>query len=294
MNNRKKVDPDTLDKESPSGYLVDDSFRDSYKIDYAEQSTDAMTPKTSVSHAIATAEMGEELYGFRSDRRVRLLRDTALMLLLLTGMFVSSAIYLSLKSSEQREFENIFYDQASQVGRDLSSQLEVKLRALDAFSVSITSYGRQVSSGWPYITVPDFAERASSTLRASKGIALAIHPVVKGEDLTEWEKYAVQNQAWLEESLDFQSRQAPGSSTTAAPNMISEVVYRVVDGTPTEVQGPNTRLPLWEHFPAHDGLPPVNYDASSNRLHKDALDVVIDNGVPVLGQAFEMSRSFHG
>ncbi|CAJ1963516.1 unnamed protein product [Cylindrotheca closterium] len=288
----KSIDIDKLENDNATKFLVDDSFKDNFD-------DEGSTSETSATHVASSAEMREAMNGFRSDKRVRLLRDVALMLLLLSALFVSTGVYFSLTSSERREFENTFDDQATQVGHDLANQLEAKLRALDAFSVSITSYARQVSTNWPNITVPDFAERAASTLRASKGTALAIHPVVKGEDLMKWEEYAVQNQAWLEESLDFQSRQSPkvlgGSSTrNSAANVISQFVYRVVDGSPTEVDGSDTRLPLWEHFPSHDGLPPVNYDALSNRLHEDALDVVMDDGLPVLGLAFDVSKSFHG
>lgn len=290
----KNIEIHTMEDESVTSYHIEENIRDD---DDDRASKDSITDQVSrmTKRSTPTAENGEAMDGIRSDKRVRLFRDTALMLLLLSAIFVSTAVYISLMASELREFENTFDDQASQVGQALKSQLEAKLWALGAFSVSITSYARsQLSSDWPNISVPDFAERASSTLRASKGIALAIHPVVRDEDLVEWEEYAVQSQTWLQESLDFQSRQSETAGSSSIAANISEFVYRVVDGIPSEVQGSDTLLPLWEHFPAHDGLPPVNYDALSDRLHKKALNVVMDTGLPVLGQAFDLSRSFHG
>lgn len=301
---------DELDGDDRSAQSMDSEYfsNDMLGNETNGDKADSITSKTSGSHTIRNGEGGgETIEVFRGDKRVRLLRDTALMLLVLTALFVSMGVYISLKASEQREFDNTFEDQAAQLGSVLQSQLETKLRALDTLSVSLASFARSEEYDWPTITVPDFAARAASTLRASRATALAIHPVVQGANLTRWEEYSVQAQGWLEDSLEFQSRQ---SSDRIAPHPrllnVSEFVYQVVDGVPTRVVvdddndndndniGDKVVLPLWEYFPTHDELSPVNYDAMSDRFHRDAVRNVLDNHVAVLGQSFDLSRSYHG
>ncbi|KAL3927500.1 MAG: hypothetical protein SGBAC_013060, partial [Bacillariaceae sp.] len=122
-NENNNINIHTTEDASVTSYHIDEKFYD----DDDEASKDSITDQTSVSRQTPTAEAMD---GIRSDKRVRLLRDTALMLLLLSAMFVSTAVYISLMASEQREFENTFDDQASQVGHALESQLEAKLWAL--------------------------------------------------------------------------------------------------------------------------------------------------------------------
>ena len=284
----KTASIDTLETRIRNSLILD------YSLNYDEPSSTDFNTSTKRVQGNGNAEVEETLDGFRSDKRVRLLRDTMLMLLLIITLFVTLAVYFSQSASEQEDFEKAFKDQALEVGHALRSELEAKLLVLDAFSVSIKSHSlSQESSNWPFVTIPDFAERASSTLRACKGISLALHPIVQSEELTQWEEYSVKSQAWLQESLKFQSMESSEALLSSA-NRISEVVYRVEHGTPTEIHDSVRFLPLWEHFPVQNGLPPVNYDVLTDRLHRYALEEVLENGAAVMGQAFDLSRSFHG
>ncbi|KAL3933780.1 MAG: hypothetical protein SGBAC_010247, partial [Bacillariaceae sp.] len=107
----KNINIHTTEDESVTSYHIDEKFDDD-----DDASKDSITDQVSSMNkrSTPTAENGEAMDEIRSDKRVRLLRDTALMLLLLSAMFVSTAVYISLMASEQREFENTFDDQASQ------------------------------------------------------------------------------------------------------------------------------------------------------------------------------------
>jgi hypothetical protein len=271
-------------------------------------STESFAGGTSNTATNDSAGIQEAAKLFQNDDRVRLLRDVALMLLVLTATFVSSAVYVSLRASEQREFENRFADQSAQVGHALNSQLGVKLRAIDSLSVTLTSYAGSRSSGWPNVTLPDFDYRAASTLSIGRSIAVELHPLVYRENMREWEEFSFHAQEWRREDLEFQSMYQNSNKNSLDsdgvfeenqnnPNVqnISEFIFHVNDGIPTKVEEADIMLPLWQHSPVHDdGIPWVNYDVLKQERNEDALTEVMQNQVAVLGQFFDLSQSFHG
>lgn len=256
----------------------------------------------------------------KNDERVRLLRDVGLMMLLLTATFVSSAVYLSLRSSEQRAFEAKFADQSSHVGLALNAQLGVKLRAIDTMSVTITSYTGSQGNGssWPHVTLPDFDYRSASAMRNGGGISIGLHPLVYRENRQEWEAFSSQAQGWRRQGLEFQriyenSLESSGlhddddeanhdhrqlHSGELDVQNVSEHIFQVgVNGFPEILEETaDVMLPLWQHSPVHDGLPWVNYDVlrEKNERSRDALKDVISNKVTLLGQFFDLADSFHG
>jgi hypothetical protein len=248
----------------------------------------------------------------QNDARIRLLRHLALLLLLLTGTLVSSAVYMSLRASEQREFETRFADQSAHAGHAFRSELGIKLRTIDSLSVSITSHAGSQSSGWPNFTLPDFGYRAATTLSIGRSIAVALYPLVYRENVREWEEFSYQAQEWRREDLEFQSMHPNSLDSDGVhdhdhrflfeeyhnnPNVqnISEFIFHVNDGIPTKVEEAGIMLPLWQHSPVHDdGLPWVNYDVLKQERNEDALAEVMQNQVAILGQFFDLSESFHG
>jgi hypothetical protein len=294
----------------------DDGLSISSFTDKEDGSTGSFPGGTSNTATNDSAGIQEAAKLFQNDDRVRLLRDVALMLLVLTATFVSSAVYVSLRASEQREFENRFADQSAQVGNALISQLGVKLRAIDSLSVTLSSYVGSRSSGWPNVTLPHFDYRAASTLSIGRSIAVELHPLVYRENMREWEEFSFHAQEWRREDLEFQSMYQNSNQNSLDsdgvhdhdhrflfeenhnnPNVqnISEFIFHVNDGIPTKVEEADIMLPLWQHSPVHDdGLPWVNYDALKQERNKDALAEVMQNQVAVLGQFFDLSESFHG
>eukprot|EP00980_Cylindrotheca_fusiformis_P023291 scaffold10332_cov101-Cylindrotheca_fusiformis.AAC.2 len=252
----------------------------------------------------------------KNDERVRLLRDVGIMMLLLTAAFASAAVYMSLRASEQREFESKFTDQAAQVGRGLNSQLVVKLRAIDALSATITSYVGAKETSWPNVTLPDFSFRSAIAIRNGGGVALGLHPIVNAEHRGQWENFSFQAQSWRKDGLEFQKKFQntlpadglhvhddegnPGHRDQVEEfelQTISKYIFQIEDGIPRIVgEEAKVMLPLWQHTPVHDGLPMVNYDIyrKRNRRNLNALNEVMENGVSILGQFFDLAQSFHG
>jgi hypothetical protein len=283
------------------------SFSSRCDIEGKEGGSTKCTSNTGMSEGAGVRDAAKM---FQNDARICLLRDVALMLLVLTGTLVSSAIYMFLRASEQREFENRFADQSVQVGNALSSELGVKLRTIDSLSVSITSHAGSRSSAWPNVTLPDFGYRAATTLSIGRSNAVALYPLVYLENMGEWEEFSYQAQEWRREDLEFQSMYQDLNQNSLDsddrflfeenrnnPNVrnISEFIFHVNNGIPTKVEGAHIMLPLWQHSPVHDdGLPWVNYDILKQERNGVALAEVMQNQVAVLGQVFDLSESFHG
>jgi hypothetical protein len=295
------------------GTIEDDSLSISSFTDKVGGSTESFPGGASNTTTNDSAGIQEAAKMLENDDRIRLFRDVALMLLLLTATFVSS---VSLRASEQSEFENRFADQSAQVGHALSSQLGVKLRAIDSLSVTLTSYARSQSSGWPNVTLPRFDYRAASTLSIGSSIAVSLHPLVYRENIREWEAFSFHAQEWRREDLEFQSIYQNSNQNSLDldgvndhdhrslfeenqnnPNVqnISEFIFHVNDGIPTKAEEADIMLPLWQHSPVHDdGLSWVNYDVLQQKRNEGALAEVMQNQVAVLGQFFDLSKSFHG
>lgn len=259
----------------------------------------------------------------RKDKRIVMIRAIALCVLFIASIVVSGAVYTGLRAAEQREFENIFDDQSTHIGQAIKSELELKLRALDGLSVTMTSYAGSRVGNWPNISLPEFSYRSASTLKIGRGISIAIQPIVHKENLNQWEEFSIENQGWRREGLIFQTlfpdalSSDPGHdrkleddhsmhtnqsdhgglvNTNVDPGNvpnISELIFRVTDGIPTRAEE-DIMIPVWQHSPVHEGLPWVNYDLYSKEGNKGALLEVVENKKAVLGRFFELSESSNG
>jgi len=236
---------------------------------------------------------------------------------------VSSVIYLSLRESEQREFEQRFFDQSAHVVHAVHTNLNAKLSAIDALATTITSYAGSQLNGWPNITLPEFSYRATSALGIGKGLSIGMQPIVYKKNLKEWEEFSVHSQGWRKEGLDFQTTYArpsadsdgddsngghdghsghdghrslnlgSGGPFTGVVQNISHHIFRVDGGIPETIEN-DFMLPVWQHHPVHEGLPWVNYDVNSKVDNKAALAEVLLNHHAVIGLFFELSESSHG
>lgn len=283
-----------------------------------------MTSASSDSNTMS--EVQETTHMLQRDHKVRRIRIITIVVLCVAAASVCGGVYSGLKRSEQREFENRFADQAQQIGHTLETELDNKLRAIDALSVTITSFAlsQQTTKGtqaWPNVTVPEFPYRAASTLSVGRAISVALQPMVAADQISEWEAYSIRRQQWQNEVLAFQAKfpeairpdedSADGATistvseeetrvfTDVSAESISDFVFQI-DNDMIPIRGAITEnrvaLPLWQHAPVHsDGqLPRTNFDTYSVEKNTAALDLVMQNHLAVLGQAFELSESSQG
>jgi hypothetical protein len=83
--------------------------------------------------------------------------------------------------------------------------LERTLGALDALQSQIVSEARSSNQTWPFVTIADFAVRASKLRLLSEVLAISMGNIVTKENRLQWEAYAKENQGWVNESMNVQS-----------------------------------------------------------------------------------------
>ena len=295
----------------------DDSLLGSGDSDNESLSTFSHTAKSKGS----SSGMRETTKMLQKDKWVIRIRIAAVIVILVAAVSVSCVEYFGLRGSEQLEFEHRYEDQAEQLGHALRSELEVKLRAMDSFSVAISSYSVAQSTQWPNISMPDFEFRAATALTNGGGLSIGLQPLVYKENLKEWEEFAIQHQEWRTKGFEFQqlfpgalqtveagdNRQLLGQGKnhsdhtnganvqfdTSSIQNISQHVFQVIDGVPVRVEE-DLMMPVWQYSPIDNGMPYVNYDQYSQERNKDALTEVVKNEVAILGPYFPLSESFHG
>ncbi|CAJ1963522.1 unnamed protein product [Cylindrotheca closterium] len=277
-------------------------------------STFSHTSKSKASGVRETTNM------LQKDKWVIRIRVAAVIVMLMAAVSVSCVEYFGLVGSEQLEFEHRYEDQAEQLGHALQSELGVKLRAMDSFSVAISSYSMNGFVQWPNISLPEFEFRAATALTNGGGLSIGLQPLVHKENLKEWEEYSIQHQEWRTKGLEFQhmfpealqvvaaggNRKLLGAGNHSEPTgeandhsdnssipEISQYVFKVVDGIPVRVEE-DLMMPVWQYSPIDKGMPYVNYDQYSKDRNRDALTEVVKKEVAVLGPYFPLAESFHG
>lgn len=142
----------------------------------------------------------------RETRVVRGMRLVVLLVLVASSVLLAIFVHSYLKTTEENAFRDEFHSDADKVLDSMSSTLKQTLGSVDALSVSMVSYAKASNATWPFVTLPDFAVRSTKTRRLAKTIFMTVYMIVKGDEREEWEAYSKENNGWVEEGLDVQSR----------------------------------------------------------------------------------------
>jgi hypothetical protein len=76
--------------------------------------------------------------------------------LLATAILVSVAVYAIIKNGQAEDFKNAFAADSTKVLESFNKAVERRLEAIDALSVSITTYAEDSGSTFPNVTVSNF------------------------------------------------------------------------------------------------------------------------------------------
>lgn len=141
----------------------------------------------------AQAALHEKAHLARSESRVvGHLRIYFLLFLGLTAGLAGWGTFQYTHRAELDDFESRFSSIAGSVSESFHDAVERKLGALDAMSVTITSYALQSGESFPMVTLPDFETRGANTRILADGIYVFWLPLVVDEKRAEWEAYTAQ------------------------------------------------------------------------------------------------------
>lgn len=136
--------------------------------------------------------------------KVKQLRLMVGFVLLASAVGAACAVYYFTSSTEVSQFEDQFQEDANKVLQAMGSSMEDTKAALDVFVASIVSFARYTNQTWPFVTIPDFAIRASKVRTLSEGVGIFLQPIVTPEERLDWEQYAYDNRYWVNESMKLQ------------------------------------------------------------------------------------------
>lgn len=130
-------------------------------------------------------------------------------ILLLTSTVTSYVVFKLSVNAEQQTFDNQ-YNAASRKLLESFERLIDHLGIVNTIGISATIEGLRSAestfntntlknnsedelTGWPFVTLPNFPQKAASVRELSGALYLSLLPIVQEKDRTAWEEYVVQD-----------------------------------------------------------------------------------------------------
>lgn len=147
-------------------------------------------------------------------QRVIRLRIILILSLAISATVMSYFVHKYVATHEKNKFHNVFYNDANKVMEAVGNSLERSLTALNAFALAYVSHAATVTAyngnsndantTWPFVTLPNFALIASKLLPLTDGVFVSMQPIVCPAQKAQWEEYSLQNDYWVNETLNVQ------------------------------------------------------------------------------------------
>mmetsp|Transcript_31479 Transcript_31479/g.75953 ORF Transcript_31479/g.75953 Transcript_31479/m.75953 type:complete len:940 (-) Transcript_31479:221-3040(-) len=161
----------------------------------------AMTQTDELSASLAEEE----------TRWVNFLRVAVIRVLLLTGILLSTGVYVYTRNEEQVAFSEHVSSSAHQVLTSFEATVERTIEAVGDQSTSYTSYALDKNLTFPNVTLPHFALKGSHSRTLSGSHIIHYMPVITDETRDSWEAYASENRYQINEASEqdkhFRSKQ---------------------------------------------------------------------------------------
>ncbi|CAB9503571.1 Receptor-type guanylate cyclase gcy [Seminavis robusta] len=129
----------------------------------------------------------------KENKAVWMLRILVMGLLLAVTVVVLAGVYIFASQSEEHDFEDGFNIHASQLTESFRNAVERKLVAIGTMGNGMTSYAQATGAEFPFVTIPDFAVRASDIRVLADALIMVWCPFVTDQNRLKWEEYAFMN-----------------------------------------------------------------------------------------------------
>lgn len=207
-----KTSKEALEREIEVGEDVDDR---SSVVTGSSANNRASVTNGSTSETNQTGTTDEDFQSIknaltqRESRQVFRLRVLVMMILLAAATSISVVIYNLERSSQIDEFESDYYAVAEKI-IDALNKVTDSIAAISGIAVTATVNAQQKAtlnasssdtagiSGWPFVSIDAFQERARNARSQAGSIFVSLNPIVHADQLSGWEKY-VQSDAnsWM-------------------------------------------------------------------------------------------------
>lgn len=236
-----------------------------------------ITSSTSGHSSLTSANDKIEEQDRHVARVVRRLKLAILTFFTLTaaGVIIAFSVYRNSNKKAQHEaFKNKFHQDAKNMLASLGTSIDSTLAATDSFAISMLSEARLTNQTWPFVTISDYAVKASKLMKNTRAKFITNYMFIQEEQRAEWEAYAAANaDSWIQDAIKVQANDRGYNG----PNITAEYVeenyighYDKIHGYDEAVFGwggestsgvshPGPYLPLWQQSPVIPIYPLYNW-----------------------------------
>lgn len=244
--------------------MTDNALASNYLNEFPESGDDSSHFGGSQSGSFAVTKEQVEKFAQKEKKIVQKLRILVLITLLCAAIAASLSIFFYLQNAETSDFEAQFHIDADKLLESFGKTIDDTLGATDAFSTNVVAYARESESVWPFVTVPNFALKASKVQKPSKAIHMATKILVSYQEAEEWKEYAANHDDWIQNSLDIQENLDDWRFPIIREYNVSyDLVGNTIDEVITEPfpYYNNTHLVQWQQAPIITGpANPIPYN----------------------------------
>lgn len=128
-------------------------------------------------------------------------RLLVISVLLIATVVAAVWVLVFVTKSDEEAFVQQVDDDITKIFDQTSRTMKQTLSATDSFMVGMSAYaaGRSKDTNvtWPFVSMSDFAVRASKARSLSKAFVMSTYPLVKGEERQQWEEFSDTHNQWV-------------------------------------------------------------------------------------------------
>ena len=185
-----------------------DLWGSTYNDDQSNSNDTGCSPSTSNpgSRQSSTATVSEVSLNIakRENLAVMAWRLVMFGVLILTTVAAAVVVFLAVHRGEKSDFETSFNVDSQKIYESLGYSMDTRLEAVDSLALMMVSSARQRGETWPYTTFPSFASKTAKIRMLSDAIAIQQYQYVEEDQRSQWESWAKDNEAWVQETIDIQ------------------------------------------------------------------------------------------
>lgn len=265
----------------------------------------------SISHSEACNPLEAKIEIAKKEaQRVGYMRWLLGLVLVAVTAGVSIAVYMQARGSEQKDFEDQYYDHAHKVIGTFRASAQSRLAAIESFAVSISVGARAREESWPNVTVPEYVRQATYVIELSKVMSLTLLQLVSNETRAGWEAYTATHNEWVYEGLAYHEQRMSDDFDHALDQEIDAFLSEltgagIADGQPFRYDvfnlGPDgasatprdtpIMFPWWQTAPQTISLSGINYNALSHPTRGVSLNRILETEMPLVAPAADLADS---
>jgi hypothetical protein len=161
--------------------------------------------EVSIDHQKRNSTAGSStILAKHETQHVKVLRTIVAIVLVLSTVGITLAIYFYVRHSEQSDLDIGYASDTDRILDGIGMSIHDSLGAMASLGTMMISFARQTNQTFPFVTMPLFAVTASRFLTLTAGIQLSIQPVVTSTQRLQWEEYAMNHEWWVNETKGVQ------------------------------------------------------------------------------------------